>query len=359
MSPGDIISGMTRKTATLSVAALTLVVLLGVAFLVPMPYVVMSPGVTENTLGKFDGKQVISISGHRTYPSEGRLDLTTVSVTSYDYRPRLTDVLRAWWAPNDIILPREVVYPEGQTDKESSEQNRTDMVTSQQAAIAVGLEQAGIDTIDVVVSETPKDGPAEGLMEKDDVLTSVDGEPVTTADQAIGLIQAVPPGDELVLGIERDGEQQEVTITTEPSPDDASKSRIGVVITTTVSDPPFDVSIDLGQDIGGPSAGLMFSLAIYDKLTPGDLTGGEFIAGTGTIDVSGQVGPIGGVQQKIAGAAQEGATIFLVPEDNCAEAGGSSYADDIDLIRVGTMDEAVDALTELTTGGGDDLARCG
>ena len=109
-------------------------------------------------------------------------------------------------------------------------------------------------------------------------------------------------------------------------------------------DPPFDVSINLGQDIGGPSAGLIFSLAIYDKITPGALTGGRNIAGTGTIDVDGNVGEIGGIQQKIAGAYGDGARTFLVPAANCAEAAGSSLADDVELIKVATLDQAVDAL---------------
>jgi PDZ domain-containing protein len=349
---------MTRKTATLTVAGLILAGLLCVALLVPMPYVVMSPGVTENTLGKFDGKDVISIEGHKTYATTGQLDLTTVSVTSPDYEPRLGDVLQAWWAHDEIILPRESVYPAGQTPEESDEQNQTDMVDSQSAAVAVGLGQAGIDAIEVSVAETPQTGPSKGKLVKGDIILTVDGTEVTSSDQSVKLIQEVPPGDEVTLGIERDGKPQDVTITTEPSPDDPSKSRIGVTITTVV-DPPFKVNIDLGQDIGGPSAGLMFSLGIYDKITPGELTGGKHVAGTGTLDISGRVGPIGGIQQKIAGAARSGATIFLVPADNCAEAGGSSYKDDVDLVKVSTMDDAVDALNALTAGEGADLARCG
>jgi PDZ domain-containing protein len=146
-----------------------------------------------------------------------------------------------------------------------------------------------------------------------------------------------------------------VTITTQPASDDPSQSRVGVSI---VDKPPFPVDIDLGQEIGGPSAGLMFSLGIYDMLTPGSLTGGAHIAGTGTIDDSGQVGEIGGIQQKIAGAVAAGATIFLVPDANCGEAAAAPDAGSIELIDVTTMDGAVHALESIASGDGSDVPRC-
>ncbi len=171
-------------------------------------------------------------------------------------------------------------------------------------------------------------------------------------------ITTLAPGSEVDLRVRRDEAVTAVTVVTDASLDDASTSRIGVELADDF-DPPFDVTIDLGREIGGPSAGLMFSLAIYDKLTPGSLTGGAYVAGTGTIDASGAVGPIGGIQQKIAGAEDRGATVFLVPSNNCQEAGDSQYADDVDLIKVATMDDAVTALESLNDGTGDDLERCG
>jgi PDZ domain-containing protein len=149
-----------------------------------------------------------------------------------------------------------------------------------------------------------------------------------------------------------------VSVKTEASPDDESKARVGVQLSEDF-DPPFDVKVTLGREIGGPSAGLIFALAIYDLITPGELTGGRYVAGTGTIDPAGAVGPIGGIQQKIAGALENGATIFLVPADNCDEAGRSPLADEIDLVKVATMDDAVAALRAYSEGTQSALTMCG
>jgi PDZ domain-containing protein len=346
---------MSRKTATLSFAGVALALLLAIAFFVPMPYVVMSPGVTENTLGTFKGKPVISISGHKTYPTNGSLDLTTVSVTSPDYHPRLATILAAWWRKDEIILPREAVYPPDESVQDVNNQNQADMTNSQSAAVVVALREAGITRFKVEVTEIVKDAPADGALRLGDVITSVDGVRVHSADQAADAITGAKPGTEITLQIRRGGVAKTVTLTTVASPDDPSQSRVGVSI---VDAPPFSVNIDLGQEIGGPSAGLMFSLGIYDLLTPGSLTDGAHIAGTGTIDASGNVGEIGGIQQKIAGAVDAGATVFLVPDDNCAEAAGAPDAGDVDLIDVSTMDGAVHALEGLASGDDSDVPRC-
>ena len=348
---------MSRRTASLTVAAALLVALVTVAFTVPMPYVVLSPGVTENTLGSHDGEPVITIEGHRTYPTSGHLDLTTVSVTSPDYEPRLPDILQAWWSRREIVLPRDAIYPPEQTVAEVKQENQQQMVSSQDAAIAAGLAEAGVDALRVEVGGVEAGAPADGKLRKGDVITSVDGTAVETVEDTASAISGHAPGDPVVVGILRGGERQDVRLITEPSPDDPQLARIGIALEEVV-DPPFDVTIELGQEIGGPSAGLMFSLAIYDLITPGELTGGLFIAGTGTIDTVGTVGLIGGVQQKIAGAYESDATVFLVPSGDCAEASQSDLADDIELVKVSTMGQAVEALRALTSGDDADVPRC-
>jgi PDZ domain-containing protein len=352
----DIIDHMSRKTASLSLAALLLVSLVCVATLVPMPYVVMSPGVTENTLGTFKGKDVISISGHKVYPTTGHLDLTTVSVTSPDFHPRLPDIVNAWWSQEEIILPREAVYPPDQSVDAVNKQNENEMLDSQSAAIAAGLGEAGIDATAVTVKEVTAGAPAEGVLEAGDVILEVDGTKVDTASDAVDAISSLSPGDSVTLKIDRDDATKTVTVKTAESPDDPKQARIGVLLTDF--NPPFDVNIDLGQDIGGPSAGLMFSLGIYDKITPGPLTGGMFIAGTGTIDMNGTVGPIGGIQQKISGAVASGATVFLAPAENCDDALGAPAVGQVNLIKVSTIDDAVQALKALTSGDTASLPRC-
>lgn len=355
---GDIIDRMSRRTASLTLAVIALVALVCVAFIAPMPYVVMSPGITENTIGSFHGKPVIEISGHQTYPTAGHLDLTTVTVTSPQYHPRLPDILSAWWSSDNAVLPRDVIYPPQQSVTQVEHQSQNEMVGSQQSAVIAGLAQAGIDALAVKVTSVTPGLPAAGHMQKGDEITAVDGKKATDLDQVSRNIKAVRPGGTVKLDVRRSGRPVTVDLTTVAYPG-TSQSRIGVTLTDAYTPPPFKVDIKLGQDIGGPSAGMMFSLAIYDKLTPGDLTGGRYIAGTGTITPTGQVGPIGGVQQKIAGAYANGARYFLVPAGDCAEATGSSHAGQIELIKVNTLSDSVHALEALDAGHPDAIIRCG
>lgn len=349
---------MNGRSTALVVATACLVALFGVAFLAPMPYVVMSPGVTENTLGEFGGRAVIQISGHKTYPTNGNLNMTTVSVTSADYHVRLPQVLSAWWSKDQIVLPRDVIYPPDQTVEQVENQNSQEMLDSQSAAVVAGLGEAGIDALWVKVTKVVADTPAVGVLKSGDEIVSIDGTRVRNLADVMTAVGDLPPQRTVTVGILRNGTPATVTLETEQSPMDPAKSRVGVLL-RDVYNPPFTVDINLGQEIGGPSAGLMFSLAIFDKITPGSLTGGRFIAGTGTIDSAGVVGEIGGIQQKIAGAYDAGAQYFLVPAANCAEAGASSLADDVELIKVDTLDHAVGALEALLTGDDAAITRCG
>jgi Lon-like protease len=349
---------MTRRSAALTVGSLVLVLLVCVAVFVPMPYVVMSPGVTENTLGSFGGHPVITVKGHKTYPTSGHLDLTTVSVTSPNSHPRLPDLLRAWWSSTDIVLPRDVIYPPEESVATVNKQNQTAMLDSQTYAIAAGLKEAGINSIKVEVGGVTAGAPADGVLRRGDLIVGINGTRVTTTQDAVDAISTLPPGSRVELQVERGSQPlRTVPITTEASPSDPSRSRVGVELGVKF-DPPFKVRIALGQDIGGPSAGLMFSLGVYDLITPGQLTGGRYVAGTGTIDPSGQVGPIGGIQQKIAGAYANGARLFLVPADDCAEAGQSALVGKIDLVKVSSVDDAVKALETFDKGDASSLPRC-
>jgi PDZ domain-containing protein len=350
---------MTRRTAALTFGTLVLMVLVAVAVFVPMPYVVMSPGVTENTLGSFNGQPVITVSGHKTFPTSGHLDLTTVSITSPDSHPRLPDILRAWWSSNEIVLPRDVVYPPQQSVAAVNKQNQTEMLDSQTYAVAAGLKEAGIDAIKVQVAKVMRGAPAKGILRKGDEILAVNGTTVDSTQAVVDTISAEPPGSRLTLEIQRGTKSPTtVSMTTAALPADPTKSHIGVVLTDAFK-PPFKVNISLGQDIGGPSAGLMFSLGVYDLITPGKLTGGRYIAGTGTIDPEGVVGPIGGIQQKIAGAYANGARVFLAPAANCAEASQSPLAGKMDLIKVSSVDSAVKALEAFDHGTSASLPRCG
>lgn len=357
---GDTIDAMSRRTSSLVVSGVVLVALVTVAFSVPMPYVLESPGVTENTLGEVGGKPVIQITGAKTYPVDGHLELTTVSVSRAEYQARLPDVLSAWIASDQIVLPRDVVYPPDKSTEQVEQENAADMLDSQSTAIVAGLMRAGINPYVVEVQDVESGGPADGRLSPKDQIVAVNGEQVASSDVVVKAISALPPSSKVKLQVRRGDDLVSVTVTTEQNPDEASKSRIGVSL-ADVFDPPVDVKIKLDQDIGGPSAGLVFSLAIYDLLTPGPLTGGRFVAGTGTIDAEGKVGPIGGIQQKIIGAYKggHGASVFLVPADNCEEAAASDLKDTVLLVEVATLDDAVSALESIDAGDDASLTLCG
>jgi PDZ domain-containing protein len=324
--------------------------------MVKLPFVVMSPGLTEDTLGDFDGQPVITIEGHRTYPTDGRLDLTTVSITRPDYRPRLPEVLSAWWSDEDAVLPDEAIYPSDRSAQELAQEKTQQMLDSQSSAVAAGLAQAGIDAVDITVEEVEPGMPADGKLREGDVIVALDNKPVTSVSDLTEGIRTKPVGSEVTVQVIRDGKYKSVSMNTAGAGD--STSRVGVTLGETF-DPPFEVNIDLGQEIGGPSAGLMFSLAIYDKLTPGALTDGRYVAGTGTIDAAGVVGPIGGIQQKLAAAGHAGAEVFLVPTRDCGGAAASPFGEDMELIRVDTIDDAVTGLEALAAGDEASIPRCG
>jgi Lon-like protease len=337
---------MSRRTRSLLVAGLLLVALCVVAWLRPVPYVAMRPGPVEDTLGEVGGQQVVEIGGERTFPTRGRLDLTTVSVTAPTAQLTLGDALVAWFDPQRALVPRDLYYPPQQSVQQAERESAVAMSSSQDAAIVAALHELKFRIpFTVEVRDVTEGGPADGHLRVGDVITAVDGRQVEEALQVSRLLQDVQPGSPATFTVRRDGSTLTVQSPTMESPDEPGQTLVGITLT---DDPrlPFHISIELGDRIGGPSAGLMFSLAIIDKLTPGALTGGHHIAGTGTIGIDGRVGPIGGIGQKIAGAQNAGASVFLVPAANCIEALDADV-EDITLVRVRTLSSAVDALGEL------------
>ncbi|MCF0095447.1 PDZ domain-containing protein [Micromonospora sp. MH99] len=332
---------MRRRGLTVLLGAL-LTALLSIGVLrVPIPYVVLGPGPTVNTLGTADGKEVIQVTGRETSTSAGQLRLTTVGVQP---TVRLRSAIAGWFSDDEAVVPRELVYPPGESTEQVEQRNAEDFKVSQTSAETAALRELGFP-VQVVIKTVAADGPSAGVLKVGDVVTSVDGKPVPVAAKVTELIRAKPAGTALSIGYTRDGAAATATVT---SREQDGRPRIGVEIDQQQPH-PFTLGIDLG-DIGGPSAGLMFALGIVDKLTPADLTGGKVIAGTGTIDDEGTVGPIGGIAQKLVGAKQAGAKVFLVPADNCAEAVRNPQPD-LPLLKVGSLDEALTALETLRTGG--------
>ncbi|MEZ0076704.1 PDZ domain-containing protein [Planotetraspora sp. GP83] len=341
---------MSRRALTLLVAGFLALTLALISAVLPVPYVVLSPGPTENTIGDVKGKPVISISGHQTYPTEGKLSLVTVAYQGGpDNRLDLLTALRGWVDPTVAVVPEEAIFPKTSTLKEVEEQNTQEMTDSQQSATAAALNALKIPIQKAVsVAETDKGQPADGKLKPGDEITAVDGTPVAELESVAAAVQKHKPGEPVRFTVKRGTASTDVTITTARS--DEGKALVGVRMQSAYKF-PFKVDISVGQ-VGGPSAGLMFSLGIYDKLTPGGITGGKSVAGTGTIDPNGNVGPIGGIEQKMVGARSAGATIFLTPSGNCADA-VRAVPKGLRLVKVETLEGAVKAMDALRTGSGD------
>jgi PDZ domain-containing protein len=339
---------VTRRTATLVTSIIVLVISVGLVTAIPVPFVAFGPGPVKDTLGAVKNQPVVGITGHETFPTTGELDLTTVSVTSPNRDLTLPQAMRSWLDPHTDLYPRDIIYPPDQSAAQVEQQNTAEMTSSQDSAVAAALQEAKVP-FKPKVSTVSKGSPADGRLKPGDVVLKVDGQAATQVPQVGDLVRKHKVGENVSFLIRRGGVEQTVVVKTAATPGDASRPMVGITIGV---DSPVKVSVNLGQDIGGPSAGTAFALAIYDKLTPGALLGGKHVAGTGTIDALGQVGAIGGIQQKIAGAKNAGATVFLVPGPNCAAALDSGVKG-IRLVKITTLHSAIDALKALASGTGE------
>jgi PDZ domain-containing protein len=350
---------MSRRTLASVLVACLLLALGGAALFLPVPYVTMSPGPTVNVLGKKDGKAIIDVSGHRTFPTKGDLRLTTVSVTNPTRHIGLGEALGAWFDGTRAVYPRDVIYPPDQTVQDVEQQSSVEMVSSQDTAVAAAMRELGYKLpLDIEVLAVTKGSPAEGRLKVRDRIEVINGVRIRDVQQVSQAVQRTGVGESASFVVRRDGESKRIVVRTKASPEDKKHAVVGVQIGTGYTF-PFDVSVRLGEDIGGPSAGLIFSLGVYDTLTPGSLTGGTDIAGTGTIDEDGHVGSIGGIQQKIVAARDAGARIFLVPSANCRTAMHADVRkDEIELVKATTMHSAVGSLEAYAKDKGADLPAC-
>lgn len=348
---------LTRRAVLLTAGMLGTALLLLGALLLPVPYVVNSPGPTLDTLGEYDAEPLITITGAKTYDSTGELRLTTVSSTGGPGFPSsLLGVLSGWWNGSTQVIPVEAVFPESITQEQLDERNQAQMTSSQENATVAALEELGYTVpTTLTVYDAVEGTGAEGVVQAGDVLLSMDGTELESYGQLIDLLAEVEPGATVSLGVERDGEQMDLGVLT-AAREDGGGAQLGVYIDPTF-DLPVDVSIQIEQ-IGGSSAGTMFALGIIDKLTEEDEAAGQNIAGTGTMDLNGAVGAIGGIRQKMAGALRDGAEWFLAPEANCDEVVGN-VPDGLQVVTVSTLHEAREAVAAIGAGDGADLPACG
>ncbi|MFW2384148.1 MAG: PDZ domain-containing protein [Acidimicrobiales bacterium] len=350
--PPQNLARVQRRLMKITAAVIILMMIIGIAagFLFRTNYVAFVPGSSRDT------EPFLTVSGITDYPSDGELHLTTVRV-----RDRVSLWGYLWYQIDDDaeLVQREQVFGT-RTSEENREINLERMASSKDLAAAVALERLGYDTIvsdGVFVLETVENTPAAEVLERGDVIVSLQGEEVVSPSQLVEAIGGRAPGDFITIGVERatTGQVEEIQVTLIERDDDASRAFLGVATSERV-DLDLDVGFDveLGSDnIGGPSAGLAFTLAVLDQLTPGELTGGERVAVTGTIQVDGSVGSVGGVEQKAAAVRDEGVKVFIVPtalEEPAIERVREAAGDGVQVLPVDDLEDALDALAGL---GGD------
>jgi len=346
------------------IVAVVLVGLVTAGLLVKLPYYTLSPGSSRAT------EPLISVDGAPTYESPGNVDFLTVSLR--EATP--VELLAAWINPAVDVKSRDEILGT-QSPEENRQVNLQMMSDSKDAATYQALHRLGYDIpttgSGAVVASVQEGSPADGKLYPGDVITSVNGQPVALNSDLVSVVGAQPPGTVLTMDVavldaaalqaagvaaadldggRQPGETRTVEITLGARPDDPTKGFLGVsTFTRDLNfDFPVQVTIDSGR-VGGPSAGLAFTLGLLDVMTPDSITGGLKIATTGTMGLDGRVGPVGGVHQKVVAAKREGVELMLVPSSELDEA--RRYADGLRIEPVDDLDQALQVLS--TVGGGD------
>lgn len=327
-------------------ALLTFVASFFTLALLPTPYLIERPGPTYNVLGQVDGSPVIDVVNEESFESKGRLDILTVSILGNpDRTPSWLEVMLAWMDGSQKVVPVEAIYPPNRSTEEVQAESSAMMEVSQQDAIAAALSNLGYSSPrEIYIAEVQSGAAASGKLIAGDFVMSVDGKELKDIDELRGIVSSWTEQKPLTVSVLREGKAVSAEIS--PIKDDEGAYRLGILVGYKY-DFPVEVKLQLGE-VGGPSGGMMFALGIIDRLTPGDLTGGLHVAGTGTIDELGQVGPIGGALQKMHGAKRAGAVAFLVPADNCADVVGKE-PEGLRVIKIEKLQDALQSLEKLSS----------
>ena len=351
------------RRAVVAGSFILVVALIAAVFLVPVNAVIEAPGPTWNVLdnGSSSDQDVLKVSGTETYPTEGALRMTTVSVSGCPGYPVTTaDLIAAWFSADKRIVDRNEVCPQDQSAEQVEETGKAQMTASQDSAVIAALVETGkagamhLTVTEVTEQQTSTEIQAGDVLE---TITPQGGQTTTLASfsQLRELMTTIPEGTRVTLGVRRGDQKASAALTTIAPQEGTTGSLLGLSLKISV-DSPVEATFGL-SDVGGPSAGMMFALGVVDEITPGSLTGGKDISGTGTIDMTGQVGPIGGIQQKMAGARESGSTFFLAPASNCNEVTGHEPKG-MQVFAVNTLHEAVAATEAIASGNTSGLATC-
>jgi PDZ domain-containing protein len=337
---GRAFASLSRRVRTLIIASVLFLILFILALTMPVPYVILAPGPTFNTLGVANGEQVIVIHGRTPNRTSGHLNMTTVSISGDSVTA--FQAIASWFNRDEVVVPRTAVYPPGQSEQQTNRKNQQFFQQSQDSATAAALCELGYPKGFGIIDVVPG-GPSQGILQPGDRFVSVAGTPVTSRPALDAVLAAHKPGDKVSVVVNRGGQVDRFAVTLGTNPGN-KKAFLGVAPDNTCL-APFTVTIHLA-DVGGPSAGLMFALGIIDKVGPYDLTKGRFVAGTGEIDAEGHVGAIGGIQLKMIAARSHGATVFLAPAANCGDVRKATPAG-LQVVRVNTLHDAVQDLLKI------------
>jgi len=345
-------TSLSRRIRTLIVSGVAFFALLILAFTMPVPYVILSPGPTCNTLGSGGDPacgtaDLIKVDGTTTNKVSGHLNLTTVSVTEENHRETVFNVISAWLSSDEAVIPKSAEYPPGQSQDQVNQQNANDFTESQDNAVASASCELGYPKQQGVAGVLSSGASFQKLLPAD-VLKKIDGTSVASAQDVTTALSQHAPGTTVTLDILRQTKPKTVSVKLGPPVKGRTGGSLGITF-GTVCQFPFSVSICGNCPIGGPSAGLMFALGIMDKVGKVDLTHGEFIAGTGEIDGQGNVSQIGGIALKMIAARNAGATVFLAPAGNCPDVAGA-IPHGLNVIKVATLHDAVTSLEALHAG---------
>lgn len=335
--------GLTRRGWTLLCSFVLLAVFGSVGGLVQVPYIALGPGPTFDTLGADNGAPIVTISGHQTYPTSGQLRMVTVSLQD---GITLFDALGLWVSGRYQLAPREEYYQPGESEQQVDQQNLEEFQQSQSDAEVSALRYLHYP-VKVIAQTVTRGSAADKKIQPGDQLIMVNGKQMNSVTDVSDALADTRPGQVVTITAQTGNQPpRELHIKLGSSPD-RTQGFLGVRPGAEAV-VPFKVNISLA-DIGGPSAGLMFALAIVDKLTPGGINGGLPVAGTGEIDDVGNVIEIGGIPFKLVAAREAGATVFLTPAANCAEAKAHVPAG-LRLVKVSTLASAIQELAELRAG---------
>lgn len=337
----------TLKRTSAGVVALLLI---GVMMFLPTNFMIRSPGPVFNTLGADQGHDVVSIDGAKTYPSDSILDLLTIYVQGGGQnRVTLPVILEAVFNPDKDVVPEETILPRSTSSEERSEENDMRMTSSQDLAIAAALTELGEDFTTWLTVADFSTSANEKALEPGDRLLEFEGQEIDSLEQLKEKLneQGESPATLTVGRPDKHGVYSDKDVTVTTTAGENGDRQLGVYLSNE-HEFPIEVSFGL-ENVGGPSAGMMFALAIIDRMTEGSLAGDHHVAGTGEISADGQVGPIGGIAQKMVAAKNAGATVFLAPADNCAQAVGR-VPDGLNVIKVATLSEAREALQKIAAG---------